>query len=234
MISFVLPVYNCFDKLSAKLPELIMQLDDAGILYEIIIVDDGSSNKIDISYCLNSQCKILVNDKNCGKGYSVKRGIMAACGEAIIFMDGDFPFEPEVIEHACSEIQSPEVDMIIGDRTLPGSSYKEAPFIRSAGSKIISFIVSRFVTPGYYDTQCGIKGFKREVAKDIFSKLTINGFSFDVEIIFIAIKRKYTIKKIEVKVVKQLSSNVKVIFHGFQMLINFFRIKINFSKGRYN
>ena len=158
---------------------------------------------------------------------------MAASGNDIIFMDGDFPFDLEIIERLVDKLQKPNVDIVIGDRTLQESSYAEATSLRMAGSKIISFILSRFVTKGYRDTQCGIKAFKKVVAKDIFSKTKINGFSFDIEVLFIAIKRKYRIEKINVKVGNQLSSNVKVIFHGTQMLLNIFRIQLNNILGSY-
>lgn len=234
MISIVLPVYNCFDELLLKLPELKRILRSLNPQYEIIIVDDGSDHKTVIKDLLDENCWVLINEKNSGKGYSVRRGMAAASGDHLIFMDGDFPFELEVIERIFKRLQLPDVDIIIGDRTLPGSSYSEATWLRSAGSKVISFIVSRFVTKGYYDTQCGIKGFKKDVAQDIFSRLTINGFSFDVELIYVAIKRNYRIERIAVTVNKQLSSNVKVIIHGIEMVINFFRIKINYSLGKYN
>ena len=233
MISFVLPVYNCYDKVLMELPELISKLQVLNIDYEIIIVDDGSKFKADIRPYGNRYCKLLINKKNYGKGYSVKRGIMAASGNDIIFMDGDFPFDLEIIERLVDKLQKPNVDIVIGDRTLQESSYAEATSLRMAGSKIISFILSRFVTQGYRDTQCGIKAFKKVVAKDIFSKTKINGFSFDIEVLFIAIKRKYRIEKINVKVGNQLSSNVKVIFHGTQMLLNIFRIQLNNILGLY-
>lgn len=215
------------------LPALINRIELLKIDYEIIIVDDGSEKPVTISEYENDHCKLLINKKNYGKGYAVKRGVLHSSGDEIIFMDGDFPFDLSVIDIACKSIIKPGIDMIIGDRTLTASSYARVPIIRSFGSKIISFIVSRFFTIGYYDTQCGIKGFKRAIAHDIFSKLTIKGFSFDVEVIFIAIKRKYAIAKIPVKVEKQLSSSVKIIFHGFEMLWNFFKIKLNYSRGKY-
>lgn len=228
-----MPVYNCYDKLKLKLPKLIKVLDNLHTQYEIIIVDDGSVPGADFQKEVIDNCKILVNDRNYGKGYSVKRGVMAASGDYIIFMDGDFPFDLEVLPGLYNKLQQQNVAIIIGDRTMPGSSYREASPLRSAGSKIISFIVSRFVTSGYFDTQCGIKGFKKGVAKDIFSMLRINGFAFDIEVLFIAIKRKYKIEKIKIKVEKQLSSNVKVIFHGVGMLIDIFRIRLNYILGLY-
>ena len=234
-ISIILPVYNCYTAFEKGIGALRDVLDDLDEHSEIIVVNDGSEidfDKINEKAVLYN-CRLIQYKQNRGKGYAVKQGVEAALGKYIIYMDGDFPFDLKVIGAAYETITKPGVDMIIGDRTLAGSTYTEAPLIRSAGSKVLSFIVSRFVTPRYYDTQCGIKGFKHEVANDIFSKLTITGFSFDVEVIFIALKRKYRIEKIPVKVEKQLSSNVKVIFHGFGMLLNFFKIGMKNYSNKY-
>ena len=92
----------------------------------------------------------------------------------------------------------------------------------------------KFFAKKFDDTQCGIKGFKREVARDIFSVLTFNGFSFDVELLYVALKRKYEVKKIPVTVNEQLSSTVKLIIHGFEMIWSMWKIKMNDSRGIYN
>ena len=234
-ISIILPVYNCYVSFEKGIAVLRKVLDELSVHNEIIIVNDGSEidhDKIDRQALLYDG-RLISYKQNKGKGYAVKKGVQVSQGKYIIYMDGDFPFDMNVVRTAYEKLTMPGIDMIIGDRTLPGSSYTEAPLIRSAGSKVLSFIVSRFVTPQYYDTQCGIKGFKRQVANDIFSKLTISGFSFDVELIFIALKKKYRIEKIPVKVEKQLSSNVKVVLHGFGMLLNFFKIGFNNYLDKY-
>lgn len=233
MISFILPVYNCYSSLINGLPSLIKILDGFAEPYEIIIVDDGSQDKTDISGAINKHCILLYNDKNYGKGYSVKKGVMYASGESIIFMDGDFPFDLDVVELSYKELKKPGVDMITGDRTLLASTDEHVKFMRSTGSKIFSFFVSKFFTDKFNDTQCGIKGFKKVVARDIFSELTIKGFSFDLEVFYIALKRKYNIIKIPVIVNKQLSSNVKLVFHGSEMIVNLFKIKLNDIRHRY-
>ncbi len=107
MISFVLPVYNCFEKLISMLPALINRIELLKIDYEIIIVDDGSEKPVTISEYENDHCKLLINKKNYGKGYAVKRGVLHSSGDEIIFMDGDFPFDLSVIDIACKSIIKP-------------------------------------------------------------------------------------------------------------------------------
>jgi dolichyl-phosphate beta-glucosyltransferase len=233
MLSLVLPVYNCFEELNAKIPVLIECMGNSDINFEIIIVDDGSSEKSPVTYSEYLQVRLITLKKNMGKGYAVRQGVLSANGDCIIFMDGDIPFGIDCVNSAYAVLNQPKVDIVIGDRTLVDSKFEQSSFMRQMGSKIISFFAGRFITPGYFDTQCGIKGFKKDVARDIFSVSKVHGFSFDIEILFIAIRRKYVIEKIPVIVNKQLSSNVSIFFHGFEIILNFFRIPINYAMGYY-
>ena len=200
MISFVLPVYNCYSEFEGSLPEFIQYMKQLNDPYEVIVVDDGS----DEGECFKRlaegyQCVYIRNEKNSGKGYSVKMGFSRAHGDLLIFMDGDFPFHLDVIRRVIDAFQDRSTDIVIGDRTLAGSDYeKKIPFMRQLGSKSLSFFAGNYFTPGYYDTQCGIKGFRRPVAESIFSVTTVNGFSFDIEVLYIALKRKYTVERVAV------------------------------------
>jgi dolichyl-phosphate beta-glucosyltransferase len=165
----------------------------------------------------------------------VRRGFAQAKGNILIFMDGDFPFDLEVVDRIIGAFTDEKIDIVIGDRSLDESVYPpETTRWRKLGSSVLSFFTSRYFTPGFTDTQCGIKGFRKTTAGQIFPKLVVNGFSFDVEILFVALRKNYVIRKIPVKVKKQSSTNVRVLFHGIQMLANISRIYIlNFS-GRYH
>jgi dolichyl-phosphate beta-glucosyltransferase len=123
---------------------------------------------------------------------------------------------------------------VIGDRTIPESVYAhDIPVMRKLGSRILSFFAGNYFTPGYYDTQCGIKGFRASVAERIFSVATVNGFSFDMEILFIALKRKHVIARVPVEAKKQATSNVKIWVHGIGMLADLVRIARNSARGKY-
>src|SRR5664279_1977574 len=96
MISLILPVYNCFAETAGSLPMLKDHLDKLGIPYEIILVDDHSENSQKFKeLAIKYHCLYLVNDRNSGKGYSVRKGFEKAIGSILIFMDGDFPFDLE-------------------------------------------------------------------------------------------------------------------------------------------
>jgi len=235
MISLILPVYNCFRETAGSLPILVNKLNLLRIPYELILVDDHSENpRLFQDLATANHCIYLENERNCGKGFSVRRGFARANGTILIFMDGDFPFDLEVIDRMIEAFRDEKTDVVIGDRTLDTSEYPaETTRLRKAGSTILSFFTSRYITPGFSDTQCGIKGFRKETAGQIFSMLVVNGFSFDIEILFVALRRKYLIRKIPVRAKKQSASNVRVFQHGIEMLVNIGRIYTRKWRGLY-
>ena len=235
MFSLILPVYNCSSETNQSLPILADRLSRQGILFEIIVVDDHSREPFKLHNSdLTAVCRLVRNEKNYGKGYSVRKGFSLARGSLILFMDGDFPFDLEGVDRMIEAFKNPKTDIVIGDRSLPLSAYPAITTpIRKIGSNILSFFATRFITPGYSDTQCGIKGFRKEIADQIFPFCVVDGFSFDVEILFIAIKKKFNIVKIPVKAIKQPSSNVNPLYHGLEMLMNIGRIYIKNWRGDY-
>jgi dolichyl-phosphate beta-glucosyltransferase len=228
-------VYNCADRLASGLPALISFLKEYGHLYEIIIVDDGSTDCLAV--CKIAQqydCLYLKHDINLGKGAAIKKAIFAFSGDVVIFMDGDFPFRLTVINDMILKLEEPGIGVVIGDRTHHLSSYpKNIKLYRKLGSRLLSFIISNFYIYGFKDTQCGIKGFTAPAAKKIFEKVTINGFAFDLELLFIAKTNGLRIDKVPVQVRNQEESSVKVVKDGLLMLYHLLRLTFNKLTGKY-
>lgn len=236
LLSIIIPSYKASNALKNNVPGLINYLKQKNYLFEIIIVDDGSEDDFATeSVAKNLNCIFLKNDKNIGKGAATKKGMLYAKGDIRIFTDADIPFDYDVLERFIYYLDTKEFDMVVGDRTLPGSNYfTEIPWARKIGSAMFSFIVGRFVAGGYFDTQCGVKGFRSDVANDLFSVNKINGFTFDVEIIYIALKRNYDIKRLPVTLRSQEGSSVSLLKHAFGMLLDLFKIKRNHVRGIYH
>lgn len=236
MLSIIIPCYNGSKILAKQLPPFKKFLDLKNVVCEIIIVDDGSEDSKETKLIASKyDCKYLANKKNLGKGGAVRNGVFHAKGNYIIYTDVDIPFKYNAFLNALYYLDFKEYDMIIGDRSLPESIYfNEITLLRRIGSAIFTFIIGRFVTTGMSDTQCGFKGFNKNIAMDLFSHSVINGFSFDVEIIYISLKRNYDIKKIPVQLRNNESSSVRLISHGFMMLKELIHIKMNHLKGIYN
>ena len=236
-LSIVLPSYKDAELLRSQLPVFIDWLNAKIGSYELIIVDDGSDDAgATENIAKENQVIFIRQEKNSGKGAAVRKGMLAAKGEYRIFTDADIPFEFEAIKNFLHYIKDKEFDIAIGDRRLPESNYfSKIKGARKVGSNIFTFFVGRFITTGFSDTQCGIKGFKGKVADDLFSVARLNGFAFDVEILYIALKRNYDIKRLPVHFRSNHDdSSVSLMRHAPGMLMDLFRIKWNHLRGKYN
>jgi dolichyl-phosphate beta-glucosyltransferase len=234
VLSVVIPAYNAASILDRSLPALRDWLQQQDLSFEIVVVDDGSLDKDKTALvCLTHQCRYLRNDRNLGKGAAVRKGILDARGLYRVFTDADIPYGTESIGNILNLLRQ-DLPVVIGDRTLTGSSYfSEIPWFRRISSAFFTHFVGRIVTSDFYDTQCGIKGFNAATAEKLFLLSRIHGFTFDVEVIYIALKLGIPITKVPVQLRNQEKSTVRVFRHGVLMFMDLFRIKWNHLLGRY-
>lgn len=202
-------------------------MTELNLNYELIVVNDGSKNDFEKinNHAVAEGCRLISYKKNKGKGFAVKKGVEAAEGNVIIYMDGDFPFEFGIIGTSINIFFSNDADVVIGDRTN-GASINKSKASRKIGSNIVSKFANLFLVKNIPDTQCGFKAFKKNVAKKLFSLLTISGYSFDIQILYLAQRFNFKIFSIPVVVNKQAGSNVKLIWHGLQIIIDIFKIRL--------
>jgi dolichyl-phosphate beta-glucosyltransferase len=234
-LSVVVPSYKSAGILEKNLPFLLSYLQTQDYTWEVIVVDDGScDNGATEAVCLKLKCIFCANVKNMGKGAAVRNGMQKASGRFRIFTDADIPYELEAIGTMLQYLDFKEFQVVIGDRNLPGSSYlTEISGLRKFTSVFFTRFVGSIVTTSFFDTQCGLKGFRGEVADFIFRHARINGFAFDVELLYIALKQNFEIKRIPVRLNNQEKSTVRVLRHGMVMFFDLFKIKINNVKGFY-
>lgn len=237
VLSIIIPSYKSAGILRNQLPGFINHLKkNYPDNFEVLVIDDGSDDNGETKAVAEELgCRFFANPINMGKGAAVKNGMLNAIGEYRIFTDADIPFEYSNIDNFYTYLSHKEFDVVIGDRGLPESKYfNEISKKRKLGSSIFTFFVGRFVTTGIPDTQCGLKGFKAKVAEDIFSKACIKGFAFDVEAIYIALKRNYDIKRLPVVLRSTEGSSVSLLKHSLGMLRDLLKIKINHMTRKYN
>lgn len=233
--SIIIPSYNGAKILTNNLPILFDILNKRAMNYEVIIVNDGSSDADEVEKVASLfNCRFITYTINKGKGYAVREGMKIANGNYLIFTDTDIPFKEIAFNRMLDTLLENKYDLVIGDRTLKNSEYFEviSPS-RKIGSKIFTFFVTKLITGGLSDTQCGFKGFKKQIAKDLFSVSRVNSFAFDVEILYISLKRKYNIKRIQVELRNSEDSTVNLMKHAPRMLRDIFSLKINYTLGRY-
>jgi len=235
MLSIILPSYKGSDILSRNLPLLVEYLNKKNIGHEIIVVDDGSDDGGATQHvAITNNCIFLQNERNMGKGAAVRNGMLHAKGEYRIFTDADIPFEFDALEQFLRYLDFKEFDVVIGDRTLPESAYfGEISKTRKFSSNLFSFLVGRFVTGGMFDTQCGLKGFKAAVAEDLFSVSRVNGFAFDVELLYVALKRNYDVKRLPVRLRTNETSTIRLAKEGIKMVADILTLKLNHIRGKY-
>ena len=183
-ISIVIPCYNEESRILDTLRLTEIYLLNNAKMFEIIIVDDGSTdNTVRIVEEHNSpNVKIIMLAENKGKGYAVKIGVCASKCKWTLFMDADNSTKIDMLERMYKYRNYYEI--IIGSRNISGSNrIIKQPFFRSLGGKIFARLVNAFVNLGIYDTQCGFKLMETDTAKEIFKLQTIDRFAFDVELL---------------------------------------------------
>ena len=234
-LSIIIPAYRSARVLEDNLPVLLEWVKIQNFKVEIIVVNDGSDDHGATEKVASKHELAYVElEVNQGKGAAVRKGMLVAKGQIKVFTDADIPFECEALSTIVHYLTEMEYDLVIGDRGLEDSEYFERiSGKRRFGSGFFTFLVGRFITTGVSDTQCGLKGFKSRIADDLFSKSRIKGFAFDVELVYIALKRNYDFKKIPVSLRSQDGGSVQVWKHGWRMAWDLLAIKYNHLKGRY-
>ncbi len=231
-LSVVIPAYNEAERIGTTLGKINEYLLKKDYQYEIIVVDDGSTDGTcglvrEITQQI-SCIRLLQNRVNRGKGYSVRAGILDSRGQLIIFSDADLSAPIHEIDKLAIWI-SRGYDIAIGSRALPESEILvRQPWYREYMGKIFNLLVRLMAVPGIKDTQCGFKLFKEDVARSLFEKQTIDGFGFDVEILFIAIKNGYRIKEVPVQWINSPSSRVHILKDSIAMLSDLVKMRIHY------
>ena len=236
-LSVIIPAYNEEKRLLSTLSKICAYLSTKDFPYEIIVVDDGSTDNtlqmVKNFASSNRHIVILINEQNSGKGYSVRKGMLSARGEYAFFTDADLSTPIEEIEK-CLPYLINGYDVVIGSRSMPGSDILvHQPWYREKMGKIFNFMVNMVLLKGIIDTQCGFKGFKREAVKTVFNRCKINGFSFDVEALYLSRKYNFKIKEIPIRWENSPLSKVSPIKHSLQMFKDLIGIKIKDLKGDY-
>jgi dolichyl-phosphate beta-glucosyltransferase len=236
-LSIIIPAYNEETLIARTLECLQSYLSARPEQYEIIVVDDGSQDRtVQVVQHLqknNTALRLLLNPENMGKGFSIRQGVLKSSGQFIIFTDADLPYELEAIEGFLRALRD-GYDLAIGSRVLPGSDVKGVPALRYVAGQIFSWMVQAVLFSGLPDTQCGFKSFRADVARDIFRRLTISGFGFDVEMLFVARKQKRTIQPVPVHMIEHRQrSRVRLVKDSFTMFANLFMVRWNDLQGKY-
>lgn len=210
-ISVIIPAYNEAEAIKATLDRIVNYFSQKGFDFEVIVVDDGSSDQtkelVKEKMTEYEMVRLLSNGENRGKGFSVRRGALEATGEWILFMDADLSTAPEEFEKFLEPITNH--DIVIGSRAASGAEVRiHQPILRELAGKLFNKIVKIYLRLSYNDTQCGFKLFNRKT-KIIFEKQTIIGWIFDIELLYLAQKFGFKIKEVGITWTNDPSTTVK-------------------------
>lgn len=228
-LSVVIPVYNEEKRIIETITRLSGYLSSREHTGEVIISDDGSHDNgpalVSERFAGDPLVRMIRAGQNQGKGAAVRRGVLAARGEHIVFTDADLSYPVETIGHCLEELAA--CDVVAGSRNLPDSRIAiEPPLVRRLTGAVFKGAVRRLVLPGFSDTQCGFKGFRREAARKIFSECTVDGFAFDVEVLALARQMGFRIRELPVLLSLDSSdSSINLTTDPFRMFGDLVRIR---------
>jgi glycosyltransferase involved in cell wall biosynthesis len=240
-LSVVIPAYNEAARIEPSLEHIRTWLAEHEPSAEVLVVDDGSRDstaevvrrevaRYDAS---GLRLRLLGDDRNRGKGAAVRTGMLEARGRIVLFTDADLSAPIEEAPKLLEPIRAGEVPIVIGSRGVDKSMIGvHQPMGREIAGRVFNF-ASRYVTGlAFKDMQCGFKAFRRDASHDVFSRIRIERFGFDVEALFLARKLGYEVREVSVVWNNVEGSKVGLASgaHGFVELA---RIRLNHLRGLY-
>ena len=233
-LSVVLPCYRSAPLAIRSVERLSDYLDDTGLTWEVVVVDDGGNDFPAEPWDPAGPARLIRLPVNRGKGAAVGMGMRAARGWVRIFTDVDLPYDLTLFPVMARYILDRGFHVVIGDRTLPGSSYLgDISVARRIASVIFSEFVGRLVTGGFFDTQCGLKAMRGDVADELFELRRLDRFAFDVELVYLSLRHKLDIKRIPVQLRNNETSTIRLGRDAARGVADVLRIKYHQLRGHY-
>jgi dolichyl-phosphate beta-glucosyltransferase len=235
-LSIIIPAFNEEKRLPDSLPKIIHFVRRQAYPTEIIVVDDGSSDRTAEVVCQfqkDAPFISLLPVEHGGKGHAVKAGMQQARGDYLFLCDSDLSMPiDEVAKFLPPALDG--YDVAIASREIPGARrYGEPPYRHLMG-RVFNLIVRLLAVPGVQDTQAGFKCFRRQAARQLFPLQTIKGWGFDVEVLFIARKRGLRIVEVPIHWYYMNRSRVRPVQDTYNMLREVLKVRLNNWRGRYN
>jgi len=234
-LSIVIPAHNEQNRLPATLEQIFHFLKQQSFTSEVIVVENGSTDR---TYELAQQFagqhdNLLVIQSEKGKGAAVQQGMLAAKGDYRFMCDADLsmPVE-EIVKFIPPALLN--FDIAIASREAKGAVRYNEPSYRHLGGRGINFLIQTLILPGLNDTQCGFKCFRAEVAEDVFRRQTLMGWSFDIELLYVARRHGYRIVEIPIHWYHFSDSKVSALRDAVRMIQDIFRIHANAGRGMYD
>jgi dolichyl-phosphate beta-glucosyltransferase len=234
-LSLVIPAHNEERRLPGTLEQVFAFLDKQSYSAEVVVVENGSTDRtleIAQDFARNHPNLRVIHTDERGKGLAVKRGMLEAKGQYRFFADADFSMPVEEINRFLPP-KLADFDIAIASREAVGSTRYDEPFRRHLSGRIFNSLIRLVVLPGLEDTQCGFKCFNARVVEAIFPLQTMPGWSFDVELLYIARRKGYRVQEIGIPWYFNPETKVSLVRDSLRMAADLFTIRRNARKGLY-
>jgi dolichyl-phosphate beta-glucosyltransferase len=233
-LSIIIPAHNEENRLPDTLEQILSYLDEQNFTSEVIVVENGSTDSTlaTAKKFAEKHERVRVIQSERGKGAAVKQGMLEAKGEYRFMCDADLSMPVDEISKFLPAALG-DFDIAIASREAKGAvRYNEPPY-RHLGGRGINFLIQVLILPGLNDTQCGFKCFRADVAETIFNLQTLHGWSFDIEILYIARQHGYDIQEIPIHWYHDAETKVRALPDAIRMFQDIFHIRANARRGVY-
>lgn len=234
-LSIVVPAYNEEARIVATIGAMASHVSDLGFDWELLVADDGSRDGtvalVEDLGLVN--LRVLRAPANGGKGSAVRRGVLASGGRYVLFADADNSTPIEEVGKLLAKVEKEGYGMAVGSRAAEGAEEGKKSLFRHLLSQGLRLLVKVFLRVGVKDTQCGFKMYTREAARRIHSLQTIDGFSFDLEILFLASRLGYRVAEVPVAWIDAPGSKVDARKEVQRFLRDILVIRRNDLRGVY-
>jgi dolichyl-phosphate beta-glucosyltransferase len=237
-ISIIIPAYNESARIGKTLEDVLRCVHDRNWQAEILVVNDGSTDStaaiVQEAAFLHPEVRLLTNQENRGKGFSVRHGVLHSVGEIVMFTDADLSAPMEEAERLFDALRQ-GADIAIGSRWLDRErQVLKQPIYRQFFGRCFNGVTRLIMGLPFADTQCGFKAFRQTVGQTIFQLQRIERWGFDPELLFIALRRGYTIREVPVTWGHDERSRLSYLKDGMKMLEEIAYIRWEAFVGAYD
>jgi dolichyl-phosphate beta-glucosyltransferase len=233
-LSLVIPAYNEAERLEDTMREVLAWAEGRDV--EIVVVDDGSSDAtprlLEAIARDDTRVRPIRLTENLGKGAAVAAGVLAARGDFVAFFDADLAYPLDQLDALVAPLRE-GADVAIGARDLHAENTTRYGAVRRVATAVFNGLVTATLGLRVRDTQCGFKAFRRSAGRALFSAVTIRGFGFDVEMLFLAARWGLSIARVPVRMRRHGSSSVRIVHDSVEMAGDLLRIRLRALGGRY-
>jgi dolichyl-phosphate beta-glucosyltransferase len=236
LLSIIIPAHNEENRLPRSLEQVLGFLQQQSYEAEVLVVENGSTDRtLELAQGFAAQHTNLrvIHEPGRGKGLAVRRGMLEARGQYRFMCDADLSMPIEEVNKFLPE-NLPPYDVAVGSREVPGAVRYDEPAYRHVGGRLINLAIRMLILPRLQDTQCGFKCFRGEAATDLFGRQLMDGWSFDIEVLYLAEQAGYKMVEVPIHWYYRPESKVNAVQDAVRMIRDILTIRANMRRGLYD